>query len=392
MSTSESEAPLVPCTVRDMAGYFLRLGAVGFGGPVALAGYMQRDLVEERRWISKDEYIEGLALAQLAPGPLAAQLAIYLGWVRGGVLGGTLAGLAFTLPSFVMVVVLAILYLRFEGLPWMRGAFYGIGAAVIAIMVRSVAKLGKMSLTNDRLLWGIAAVSAVFTAWTESEMVWIFVAGGVLAMLVKAPPRFGSGLAGTLGFLPDWTLSGLAGPAAASRLWDLTWYFGEAGAFVFGSGLAIVPFLRAGVVERFGWLNDQQFLDAIAVAMITPGPVVITVGFIGYLTAGLVGATLAAVATFLPCWLFTVLPAPHFKRIAGNARIKAFVLGVTAAATGAIGGATFVLGRRAIVDVPTLVIALVTLAVIVRFKKVNEPMVIVATGALGIALQLVLPR
>jgi chromate transporter len=211
-------------------------------------------------------------------------------------------------------------------------------------------------------------------------------------MLVKAPPRFGSGLAGTLGFLPDWTLSGLAGPAAASRLWDLTWYFGEAGAFVFGSGLAIVPFLRAGVVERFGWLNDQQFLDAIAVAMITPGPVVITVGFIGYLTAGLVGATLAAVATFLPCWLFTVLPAPHFKRIAGNARIKAFVLGVTAAATGAIGGATFVLGRRAIVDVPTLVIALVTLAVIVRFKKVNEPMVIVATGALGIALQLVLPR
>lgn len=392
MSTSESEAPLVPCTMRDIALYFLRLGAVGFGGPVALAGYMQRDLVEERRWISKDEYIEGLALAQLAPGPLAAQLAIYLGWVRGGVLGGTLAGLAFTLPSFVMVVVLAILYLRFEGLPWMRGAFYGIGAAVIAIMVRSVAKLGKMSLTNDRLLWGIAAVSAVFTAWTESEMVWIFVAGGVLAMLVKAPPRFGSGLAGTLGFLPDWTLSGLAGPAAASRLWDLTWYFGEAGAFVFGSGLAIVPFLRAGVVERFGWLNDQQFLDAIAVAMITPGPVVITVGFIGYLTAGLVGATLAAVATFLPCWLFTVLPAPHFKRIAGNARIKAFVLGVTAAATGAIGGATFVLGRRAIVDVPTLVIALVTLAVIVRFKKVNEPMVIVATGALGIALQLVLPR
>ncbi len=385
---SERERPLVPCTSRDVALYFLRLGALGFGGPVALAGYMQRDLVEQKRWISKEEYLEGLALAQLAPGPLAAQLAIYLGWVRGGVGGGTLAGLAFVLPSFLMVLGLAALYLELGGLPWMRGAFYGIGAAVIAIMVRSTYKLGKLSLGADKLLWAIGAVSAVVTAWTESEIVWLFLAGGVLAMVVKTWPVRAPSM---VILLPEWLVSGLAGPASSGTLFDVTWYFAEAGAFVFGSGLAIVPFLRAGVVERFGWLDDQQFLDAVAVAMITPGPVVITVAFIGFLTAGLAGACVAAIATFFPCWLFTVIPAPHFKKFAQNARLKAFIGGVTAAATGAIAGATFVLGRRAIVDVPTILIALAALAVIVRFKKVNEPMVIVATGALGVALRMLVP-
>lgn len=390
MNEPAEERPLVPCTMRDVALYFLRLGATGFGGPVALAGYMQRDLVEQRRWISKEEYLQGLALAQLAPGPLAAQLAIYLGWVRGGVGGATLAGVAFVLPSFLMVLVLAALYLELGGLPWMRGAFYGIGAAVIAIMVRSVAKLGKMSLGDDRLLWSVAAVSAIVTAWTESEIVWVFLAGGVLSMIVKSWPRGGTG-APAMTFLPDWMIAGLAGPATGSTLWNVAWYFTEAGAFVFGSGLAIVPFLRAGVVGRFGWLDDQQFLDAVAVAMITPGPVVITVAFIGFLTAGLAGACVAALATFLPCWLFTVIPAPHYERFAKNARLKAFVGGVTAAATGAIGGATFVLGRRAIVDVPTIVIAAATLALIVRVKKLNEPTVIVGAGAIGWALRTLWP-
>jgi chromate transporter len=383
-AVDDAPKPLEPCTTRDIAFYFLNLGAVGFGGPVALAGYMQRDLVERRRWISKDEYLEGLALAQLAPGPLAAQLSIYLGWVRGGVIGGTLAGLAFVAPSFLMVLALSALYVRYGGLPWMRGAFYGIGAAVIAIMARSVFKLGKMSLGGDRLLWAIGAISAAVTAWTESEVVWVFLAGGVVSMAIKS---WSARPAAAMIAFPDWLVAGLAGPASESTLWNVAWYFTEAGAFVFGSGLAIVPFLRAGVVDRFGWLDDQQFLDAVAVAMITPGPVVITVAFIGFLTAGLAGAIVAALATFFPCWLFTVIPAPHYKRFAKNATLKAFVLGVTAAATGAIAGATFVLGRRAIVDIPTIVIALATLGVIVRFKKVNEPMVIVATGLIGIALR-----
>jgi len=396
VATSAVEAPpspatepgLVPCSLQDFTLYFLRLGALGFGGPIALAGYMQRDLVERRRWLSKQDYVEGLALAQLAPGPLAAQLSIYLGWVRGGVLGATLVGLAFVLPSFVMVLALSAFYVAFGGLPWMRSAFYGIGAAVIAIIARSAWKLVKLTLAKDPLLWILFGVNAVVTAWTESEVIWIFLASGLLAMFVKAPPR-GSGGAPLLGAspLPVWAVSGLLGAASTSVLATIAWYFAEAGAFVFGSGLAIVPFLHGGVVTRFHWLTDQQFLDAVAVAMITPGPVVITVAFIGYLVAGPLGACVAGLATFIPCYLFTIVPAPYFRRFSKNPSLKAFVDGVTAAATGAIGGAAFVLGRRALVDVATVVIALVTFGILVRFKKVQEPLLIAAAAAAGLVIQ-----
>jgi chromate transporter len=386
-----AKSTLVPCTLREFALYFLRLGTFGFGGPIALAGYMQKDLVEERRWLSKEDYVEGLALAQLAPGPLAAQLAIYLGWVRGGVLGATLIGVAFVLPSFLMVLALAALYLRFGGLPWMRGAFYGIGAAVIAIIGRSVWKLGKMTLAKDRLLCALFALSALVTAWTESEVVWLFLGSGIVAMMIQAPPKFvkSSAALSVLPF-PLWSLTGLAGAASGATLWTIAWYFAEAGAFVFGSGLAIVPFLHGGVVTRFHWLTDLQFLDAVAVAMITPGPVVITVAFIGYLVAGPVGAGVAALATFGPCYLFTVLPAPYFRRISKNRSIKAFVGGVSAAATGAIAGAGFVLGRRALVDLPTVLVALVTVGLLVKFKKLQEPLLIAAAGVVGILLKGVL--
>src|SRR2546422_1818728 len=176
-ATPTPTSQTVPCTMREFLLYFLRLGALGFGGPIALAGYMQRDVVEERRWIARQDYVEGLALAQLAPGPLAAQLAIYLGWVRARVPGATLVGLAFVLPSFLMVMGLSALYLRFGGLPWMQGVFYGIGAAVIAIIGRSATKLVRLTLGGDRLLWAIFAFAALVTAWTEAEVVWPFVGG-----------------------------------------------------------------------------------------------------------------------------------------------------------------------------------------------------------------------
>ena len=378
----------VPCTLQDFLLYFLRLGTLGFGGPIALAGYMQRDLVENRRWITKQDYVEGLALAQLAPGPLAAQLAIYLGWVRAGTLGATLVSAAFILPSFLMVLVLSALYLRYGGLSWMQGAFYGIGAAVIAIIARSVYKLVRLTLATDWLLWVLFGVSAVVTAWTESEIIWLFLLCGVVALFFKAPPFFGSrSVALALVPWPAWLLTGLHGPASNGTLWTITWYFAEAGAFVFGSGLAIVPFLYGGVVEQFQWLNERQFLDAVAVAMITPGPVVITVAFIGYLVAGPLGAVLSSLGVFLPCYLFVVIPAQYFRRAAGNLHLKAFVDGVTAAATGAIAGAAFVLGKRAIVDLPTVLIALATLGVLSTVRKVPEPLVILAAGAVGLVLQ-----
>ncbi len=379
---------LVPFTLWQLLGYFLRLGAFGFGGPIALAGYMQRDLVERRRWVSRQDYVEGLAFSQLCPGPLAAQLAMYLGWVRGGALGATLTGVVFILPSFVMVMALAAVYLRFGGLPWMQGAFYGIGAAVIAIIARSAYKLVRLVLARDWLLWAIFVLNAVLTAWTESEVLWVFLLAGLAALLVRAPPRIKPKPV-ALALPPGlaWLVTGLHGPADAGTLGTLLWYFTEAGAFVFGSGLAVVPFLYGGVVQRFHWLDDRQFLDAVAVAMITPGPVVITAGFVGYLTAGPAGAVLAATGVFLPPYLFVIVLAPFYRRFAQNRQIKAFVNGVTAAATGAIAGAAFVLGRHAIIDLPTTLIALVTLALLLGVKKLPEPLVILMAGLVGICLR-----
>jgi chromate transporter len=378
----------VPCGLTEFLLYFLRLGTVGFGGPIALAGHMQRDLVESRRWVSRQDYVEGLAFSQLSPGPLAAQLAMYLGWVRAGRVGATLAGLVFILPSFLMVLALAALYLRYGGISWMQGAFYGIGAAVIAIIARSAFKLTRLTLGRDWLLWMIFALAAGVTAWTGSEILWVFLVGGVVALLVRAPPRVGTRSA--IFALPaplGWLVTGLHGPASGETLWTVLWYFTEAGAFVFGSGLAIVPFLHDGVVQRFQWLNERQFLDAVAVAMITPGPVIITAGFIGHLTAGPVGAVLAATGVFVPPYLIVVLLAPYYRRFAQNQGIKAFVAGVTAAATGAIAGAVFVLGRHALIDVPTALIGALTLVLLVATKRVPEPLVIVAAGVIGIVLK-----
>lgn len=370
--------------MRALVAYFLRLGTLGFGGPIALAGYMQRDLVEQRRWFSKEEYVRGLALAQLAPGPLAAQLAMYLGWVRGRVLGATLVSLAFILPSFVMVLGLAYAYVALGGLTWMQGLFYGIGAAVIAIIARSVQKLTTLTLAKDPLLWILFVANGAVTALTESEIIWVFVASGLLVYLVRIRPLISSKLPSLMPW--SWWLTGLSGPAEVSLLWKIGIYFAEAGAFVFGSGLAIVPFLHGGVVEHNHWLTEQQFLDAVAVAMITPGPVVITVAFIGFLVAGFAGAGAAAIGVFLPCYLFVVIPAPYFHKIADNKSIKAFVDGVSAAAAGAIGGAAIVLGRRAIYDVPTVLIAVVTFTVLFKLKKLPEPLVIIAAGLVGLVI------
>ncbi|HYO76143.1 MAG TPA: chromate transporter [Thermoanaerobaculia bacterium] len=374
-----------------LVGYFLRLGAFGFGGPIALAGYMQRDLVEERGWVTKDEYVKGLALAQLAPGPLAAQLAIYLGWSRGGIVGATLVALAFVAPSFVMVLTISAAYVRFGGLPWMQAAFYGIGAAVIAIVLRSAWKLMRLTLRRDVVLWAIFIVNALATAIMEAEVVSLIVGCGVATLAADAWKRQRA-VAASLALpfaslswpaLPSTLLTSasIATTGATAGSFPLFWFFAKAGAVVFGSGLAIVPFLYGGVVREHQWLTDQQFLDAVAVAMITPGPVVITVAFIGYLVDGVTGAMLASLGVFLPCYLFVVIPAPFYARFADNPRLKALVDGVTAAATGAIAGAVYVLARRAIFDVPTLLIFALTMLCLVWLKKIPEPVVIALVGA-----------
>jgi len=379
-----------PRTTWGLIRYFLYLGSLGFGGPVALIGYMQRDLVERRGWFTREEYLKGLALSQLAPGPLAAQLAICLGYTHGRVWGASLVGVAFVMPSFLMTVALGALYVAFGGLLWMQAAFYGVGAAVIGIIVRSAWKLGTMTMAGDRLLWGIFGVMALVTAWTESEIALLFVLCGVLVLLVQARPLRLLGLArsGKALWSAPWPvllLTGMGATATFPVLVDILWFFTKAGAFVFGSGLAIVPFLYGGVVQEHHWLNDKQFLDAVAVAMITPGPVVITVAFIGYLVAGFGGSVAAAIGVFLPVYLFVVIPYPWFDKWSANRQVKAFVKGVTAAAAGAIAGACFVLGRRAIFDVPTAALAVAALVLLWRFK-VPEPILIVCAGLIGFAI------
>jgi chromate transporter len=383
--TDEAARTEPRCSLRELVLYFLRLGTLGFGGPIALAGNMQRDLVEHRKWFDDEDYKQGLALAQLSPGPLAAQLAMYLGWVRGGAFGAAAVGFAFVLPSFVMVIVLALLYLRFHGLSWMVGLFYGIGAAVIAIIARSAVKLARTTLARDVLLWALFVATGLLTAVTEKEYVSLFLAAGLVTMFVKAPPRFGGSKA--LMLLPPFLVTGAHGPASNETLARVAWFFTKAGAFVFGSGLAIVPFLYQGVVHEYRWLDEAQFRDAVAVAMITPGPVVITSGFIGYLTAGLLGALVAAAGTFLPPYLVVVLAARPMRKATKNASFRAFVSGVIASSVGAIAGSAFILGRRAIVDVPTAAIAVAALAALSwKTKKIPEPLIIAAAGAIGLAL------
>ena len=385
MNTTTATAP--GYTLGQMVLYMLRLGTFGFGGPVALVGYMHRDLVERRRWISEQDYKEGLALAQMMPGPLAAQLGIYLGYVHYRVVGATAAGIAFVLPSFLMVVALGWAYAQFGGLSWMQAVFYGVGAAVVGIIAMSAYKLTRKTVGKDRLLWAIFLVLAVVTVVTESEIAWLFIGGGLLNWFWRAPPKWlGKGGLNALAVAQAPGVSGVLSGLDLPLLGQIGLFFAKAGAFVFGSGLAIVPFLYGGVVTEHHWLNDKQFVDAVAVAMITPGPVVITVGFIGYLVAGFSGACVAALGTFLPCYLFTVLPAPYFKKYGKLPAVKAFVDGITAAAVGAITGSVIVIARRSIVDWPTVVLALVTVVLLWRFKKLQEPVIVVAAALFGLTV------
>ena len=409
MTTAERAQQLVPQPDLRQAGksltadkpglgpliaYFLKLGTVGFGGPVALVGFMHRDLVEQRNWILEDTYKLSLALAQIMPGPLAAQVAIAICYFEAGVLGATLGGLAFILPSFIMVVAISVAYTSYGGLWWMQALFYAIGATVIAIIAIAAYKLARSSNKRDPLLWTIFGGLTVVTMWAQAELAEFFILAGLLVLFIRAWPGWKPGLlmgtgGVTLGLIV-WLLEAWVRQAGSSTdsgdlLTQILLFFTKAGAFVFGSGLAIVPFLQQGVVQQFGWLNEHQFLDAVAVAMITPGPVVVTVAFIGFLVAGLAGAVMASIGIFLPVYLFTILPAPWFKRHRDNPQLKAFVDGATAAATGAITGAVVLLATRAITDTPTAIIALVSLSILLRFK-VPEPILVSISGLVGLVL------
>ncbi len=366
-------------------GYFLRLGALGFGGPIATVGYMQRDLVERSGWLGKQDFLNGVALAQTMPGPLAAQVVMWAGYLREGALGALGTAVAFIAPSFAAVLVVAIFYVRYRGLDWVQGLFYGIAPGVMAIIAIAAVKLARLTNRLDLRLWAISAVTLFVTAVTGAEIALLFVAAGLLMVLWEAPPRLPRHAASALVLAPatHWVL---VATASSGTLVALCLFFLKAGAFIFGSGLAIVPFLREGVVTQHRWLTERQFLDAVAMGLITPGPVVITATFIGYLVGGLSGALVATVAIFTPIYLGVVIPGRWFVRHQENPRLRAFVKGATAAAAGAIGGALIVLTRGAVVDWPTAFIALASLGFVWRFRD-REPVIVLLCGIAGLLIR-----
>ena len=378
----------------ELVRYFLKLGTIGFGGPAALVGFMRRDLVEERQLVDESTYNLSIALAQIMPGPLAAQTAMAIGYFRGGVLGATLVGAAFILPSFLMVVALGAVHVAFGGMSWMQAMFYGVGPAVIAIITVAAHRLARGTNKRDLLLWTVFVVMFAVTAWTGTELAPLFIVAGLVVLLGRAWPGYVRALIFSIaGVAAVLLIAGVEYALDVSHdatgrqplLLQMLVFFTKAGSFVFGSGLAIVPFLEQGVVHDFGWLDEQRFLDAVAVALITPGPVVITVAFIGYLVAGLAGATVAAIGIFLPVYFFTIVPAPWFRRHRNDLQLRAFAAGATAAASGAIAGAVLVLAGRAIVDGPTAMIAGLSLILMVRLR-VAEPLVAIGAGAAGLLL------
>jgi chromate transporter len=374
-------------TYRRLLRYFLGLGTWGFGGPIATVGYMQRDLVEKRGWLDKTDFLDGVALGQTMPGPLAAQVTMWVGYLQAGSLGALGTAVAFILPSFVFVLTVAVVYVRYEGLSIVQSLFYGIAPAVMAIIAIAAYKLAKLTDARDARLWGISIVIGVITAVTGAEIALLFIAAGLLMVAWDAPPSW---LRRGSGHLPSFLLAPQAVAllhfsATTGTLMSLFLFFSKAGAFIFGSGLAIVPFLREGVVHQHHWLSERQFVDAVAMGLITPGPVVITATFIGYLVGGFAGAGVATVAIFTPIYLGVVIPGRWFVRHRTNPQVKAFVTGATAAAAGAIAGATVVLVRQVVIDVPTTVIAVVAFGLLFRFK-IKEPYIVLAGAVAGILL------
>jgi len=372
--------------IKELVRYYLRLGLLGFGGPVALVGQMERELVAGRGWVTKDEMREGIAICQSLPGPLAIQVGIWLSYLRGGFWGAWAGGWAFILPNFVIVAVMGALYVHFGGLPWVTAIFYGVSPAVIALILHSCYRLTKLGM-DDWLQWALAVGAFAVTVSVRAEVAWIFLASGVVGILyygswlrTKASASTASSFVVGIPLLAG---TGGAATSSGTMLGKLFAFFLKAGSLTFGSGLVIVPFLEKGLVQQTGWLNEREFLVAVAMGMMSPGPVVITATFVGYLVAGFWGALVATIGIFLPSFLLVLIVAPVLVRYRTNRNVQGFIRGAYAAAIGTILGACVLLGRIAIGDWLTALVALVSLVVLFRWK-VSNPLLIAAAAAIGL--------
>lgn len=369
--------------IQDLVWYYLRLGTIGFGGPVALVGQMEKELVQERRWLTKEEFREGLAVCQSLPGPLAIQVGIFISYIRGGFWGAWAGGWAFILPNFLFVAALGALYVHFGGLSPVKAIFYGVSPAVIALIFYSCYRLAKLGM-EDRLQWIIAAGCFVVTVAVQAEVALLFIISGAIGIAYYGTSFRKRSRVASLPLLA--VVPAKAGTVAAttgSTLAQLLAFFLKAGSLTFGSGLVIVPFLEKGLVQQTGWLNGQQFLVAVAMGMLSPGPVVITATFVGYLVAGFWGSIVSTVGIFLPSFLLVLIVAPILIRHRANPNIQGFVKGAYAAAIGTILGAGIVLGKIAIGDWLTALIAAASLVALARWK-VSNPLLVAITAIIGL--------
>ena len=367
--------------IRELVPYFLRLGLLGFGGPVALVGQMERELVAERGWLTKEQMREAIAICQSLPGPLAIQVGIYVSYLRGGFWGAWAGGWAFILPNFVIVAALGALYVYLGDLQPVTAIFYGVSPAVIALILHSCYRLAKLGM-EDWLQWVIAATCLLITLILQAEVALLFIGAGISGIAYygnifrRLPP-----IVLQITALP--AVAQFAPVAATSLLGKLLLFFLKAGSLTFGSGLVVVPFLEQGLVQQYGWLDQRQFLIAVAIGMISPGPVVITATFVGYLVAGFWGSLVSTIGIFLPSFILVLVAVPLLARHQANPNVQGFVKGAYAAAIGTILGACILLGRIAIGDWLTALIGLASLAILFRWK-VNNPLLIAATAAAGL--------
>ena len=372
-----------PSALSDLVRYFLRLGLLGFGGPVALVGQMERELVTERGWLTREQIREAIAVCQSLPGPLAIQVGIFIAYLRGGQRGAWAGGWAFILPNFLIVAALGALYVHFGGLRPVTAIFYGVSPAVIALILHSCYRLAKLGM-EDTLQWVLAAVCLGVTVVLKAEVALLFIGAGAVGILwygtlVRGP----SSAAPLAAVLPGSPAVSAAPVATLSTIGKLLLFFLKAGALTFGSGLVIVPFLQQGIVQQYGWLSERDFLVAVAVGMISPGPVVITATFVGYLVAGFWGSVAATIGIFLPSFVLVLIVAPILARYRTNANVQGFVRGAYAAAIGTILGACILLGHIAIGDWFTAAVGVAALAALFLWK-VSNPLLMAVTAVAGL--------
>jgi chromate transporter len=348
LKNREDLKPMGP-TFWQITAYFLKLGATGFGGPVALANYMRKDLVERYRWLDGREYDEGLAIATACPGPLAYQLGVYCGYVTRGLAGALSVAMAFALGPLLIVCAIAALYVRFGSTWQLRALFYGIGPVVVALIFKSCWDLGRKTLRSERVAWTFAIVAGVVTVLIQKELTAIFLVAGALGIFLFAPrhetneakPDAAAPKSSPSVMMP--AIFPMALPTVASS--KIFLFFLKTGFLVFGSGLVVVPFLKAYVVDQYHWLDNRTFLDAVAVGIVSPGPVVITATFVGYVLDNIWGALAATAGIFLPSLVFVIFGTPILRRYRGHRLVQGFIRGVTAAVVGVLVGTSLLVAR-----------------------------------------------